>query len=59
MGTMIQIGLFIIAIIAFINITSLIMSFLGVGIESYANYLIWVVALMIFYIVLPKKKESN
>jgi len=58
MGTMLQLGLLIIAIIAFINITSLVMSFLGIGIESYANYLIWVVALMIFYIVLPKKKEA-
>ncbi len=55
---MLQLGLLIIAIIAFINITSLVMSFLGIGIESYANYLIWVVALMIFYIVLPKKKEA-
>jgi len=57
MGTMLQIGLFIIAILAIINITSIVMSFLGIGIESYANYLIWVVVLMIFYIVLPNKTE--
>lgn len=54
---MLQIGLFIIAILAIINITSIVMSFLGIGIESYANYLIWVVVLMIFYIVLPNKTE--
>ena len=50
---MMQIAGLIIAIIAIINITSLVMTFLGVGIESYASYLIWIVAILLFYGILP------
>jgi hypothetical protein len=51
--SMMQIAGLIIAIIAIINITSLVMTFLGVGIESYASYLIWIVAILLFYGILP------
>tara|TARA_B110000285_G_scaffold194534_1_gene224238 strand:+ start:140 stop:328 length:189 start_codon:yes stop_codon:yes gene_type:complete len=53
--SMMQIAAIIVAIIAIINITSLVMNFLGVGIESYASYLIWIVAIIIFFAILPRK----
>tara|TARA_B110000858_G_scaffold152751_1_gene174068 strand:+ start:622 stop:810 length:189 start_codon:yes stop_codon:yes gene_type:complete len=51
--SMMQIAGILIAIIAIVNITSLIMNFLGVSIESYASYLIWIVAMLLFYGILP------
>lgn len=37
---------------------SLIFNFLGIEFESYGNYLLWVIALGIFYIVLPSGEKS-
>jgi hypothetical protein len=37
---------------------SLIFNFLGIEFASYGNYLLWIMALGIFYIVLPSGKES-
>jgi hypothetical protein len=37
---------------------SLIFNFLGIEFASYGNYLLWLMALGIFYIVLPSGKES-
>lgn len=56
--SMIQIAWIIISIIAIVHITSLVMNFLGVGIEYYASYLIWIVALMILYGILPREPSN-
>lgn len=37
---------------------SLIFNFLGIEFSSYGNYLLWIMALAIFYVVLPSGKES-
>jgi hypothetical protein len=50
---MLQIAGVLIAIIALVNITSIVMTFLGIGIESYASYLIWIVAILLFFTILP------
>jgi len=50
---MMTIGGIALAILAIINITTSMMNFLGVKIEFYGSYLILVVAILIFYGVLP------
>ena len=47
--SMLHIAGILIAIIAIVNITSMVMTFLGVGIESYASYLIWIIAILLFF----------
>ena len=37
---------------------SLIFNFLGISFSSYGNYLLWIMALGIFYLVLPSGKDS-
>ena len=37
---------------------SLIFNFLGIEFSSYGNYLLWIMALVIFYVVLPSGKDS-
>ncbi len=44
-----------ISVILLVNIVALLFNFLGVKFSSYGNYLVWFVALVIFYFVLPKK----
>jgi hypothetical protein len=39
--------------------TTAIMGFFSVGFSTYASYMFWVVALMIFFIVLPGKTSPN
>jgi hypothetical protein len=53
--SMLHIAGIIIAIIAIVNITSLVMTFLGVGIESYASYLLWIVAVLLLFAILPSE----
>jgi len=48
----------IIGIILFINIITLFFNFFGIQISSYINYLIWFLALVLFYFILPKQKEN-
>ncbi len=38
-----------------IYITTAVLTFFGVGIEMYANYLIFFIALIIFSVLLPQK----
>ena len=45
--SMLQLGGMIIAIIALINITTMVMNFMGVSVEFYASYLIWIVAILL------------
>ena len=37
----------------FIYVTGVAFSFFGIGFEVYGNYLLWIVALVIFWSVLP------
>ncbi len=37
---------------------SLVFNFLGIEFASYGNYLLWLIALVIFYIVLPSNESS-
>ena len=41
-----------------IIVISTVLKFFNINISSYINYLLWVVALGIFYIVLPSGKDS-
>jgi hypothetical protein len=41
----------------FLNYTvTMVMNFLGVSFASYGFYLLWFIALIIFYFILPKKR---
>tara|TARA_B100001758_G_scaffold171495_2_gene148431 strand:+ start:34281 stop:34463 length:183 start_codon:yes stop_codon:yes gene_type:complete len=35
-----------------------IFTFLGVSVESYANWIFWMDALVVFYIILPSKQNT-
>ena len=48
----------IIGIILFINIITLFFNFFGIQISSYINFLMWFLALVLFYFILPKQKEN-
>jgi|TARA_B110000285_G_scaffold113055_1_gene128317 hypothetical protein len=56
--SMLHIAGILIAIIAIVNITSMVMTFLGVGIESYASYLIWIIAILLFFAILPSEPTN-
>ena len=49
------IGGFIIGILLIIKSLFMIISFLGIEINQYANYGLWVVGLFIFWLILPNK----
>ena len=55
MNNFIKIILYILGILFFMYATTAIMGFFSVGFSTYATYMFWVVALMIFFIVLPGK----
>ena len=38
-----------------VYISTAILTFFGIGIEMYANYLIWFIAIIILAVLLPKK----
>ena len=44
----------IIALIAINYIVNLVMNFLGVKVEFYGSYLLWLFALLIFWAILPQ-----
>ena len=56
--SMMHIAGIVIAIIAIVNITSMVMTFLGVGIESYASYLLWIVAILLLFAILPSEPTN-
>lgn len=47
----------IIGVVAFYYVASMILDFLDVGFSTYMPYLLWLVALVILYVVLPKTRE--
>jgi len=45
--------------VIFMNMfVSLVFNFLGIQFATYGNYLLWVIALVVFYVVLPSGKDS-
>tara|TARA_B100000900_G_scaffold352557_1_gene320281 strand:- start:1458 stop:1655 length:198 start_codon:yes stop_codon:yes gene_type:complete len=44
-------------VIAFYYVASLIMNFMDISVSSYLPYLLWLVALVILYVVLPKSRD--
>lgn len=52
-GVNIIIAIFSVAF--FIYMVNSIFKFLDISFASYGNYLLWMVALMLFYFLLPKK----
>ena len=48
----------LIGLVLFINIITLFFNFFGIQITSYINYLMWIIALVLFYFILPKHKEN-
>jgi len=51
---MMTIAKIIIALIAINYIVNLVMNFLGVKVEFYGSYLLWIFALLIFWVILPQ-----
>jgi hypothetical protein len=45
----------VIGIAVMTYVLTVLLNFLGIGIQSYGSYLAWAVALGVFYIVLPKR----
>ncbi len=48
----------ILGVIVMTTAISVIFNFLGVEFSSYGNYLLWFIALAIFYIVLPSNNDN-
>jgi hypothetical protein len=48
----------LIGVIIINMLVSLVFNFLGIEFSSYGNYLLWIMALGIFYMVLPSGKDS-
>ena len=54
MNQALKIGLTIFGIYIFILSVTSIANFVGMSTEDYINYLLWIVALLIFWMLLPK-----
>jgi len=50
---MMNIALILLAIIGINFIVSAVMNFLGVGIQTYGSYLFWLIAVILFWGILP------
>ena len=49
----------LIGVIILTYILTVLFNFLGVDFAFYGNYLLWLIALIIFFMVLPASKTSN
>ena len=49
----------LIGIMVLTYILSVLFNFLGIDFSTYGNYLLWLIALIIFFMVLPASKGSN
>lgn len=58
MNQALKIGLTIFGIYIFILSVTSIANFVGMSSEDYINYLLWIVALIIFWLFLPKQTGS-
>jgi len=43
----------------FIYVTGIAFSFFGIGFEIYGNYLLWIIALIIFWSILPTEMQGS
>jgi hypothetical protein len=48
----------IFGIIITVTVFSVVLNFLGVDFATYGNYLLWFIALGIFYLVLPSNDDN-
>ncbi len=48
----------LVGIIILTSVTSILFNFFGIEFASYGNYLLWFIALAIFYIVLPSGENN-
>lgn len=53
-----QLAYTIISTLVFVLIITTLFSFFGVGFDMYGNYLLWIIALILFYTILPAKIKS-
>lgn len=53
-----QLAYTIISTLVFVLIITTMFSFFGVGFDMYGNYLLWIIALILFYTILPAKIKS-
>jgi len=49
----------LIGIIVLTYVLSVLFNFLGIAFSTYGNYLLWLIALIIFFMVLPTSKGSD
>ena len=49
----------IISLIILINVISSIFNFIGIDFSSYGNYLTWIIAVIIFFFILQKKRITR
>jgi len=54
---MFQIVALIIGLFAVYNITNLIFRFMGVSIQTYGTYILWFMAIIVFFVILPTPKK--
>ena len=45
--------------VLFIYVTGIAFSFFGIGFEIYGNYMLWLVALILFWSILPTEATGN
>jgi hypothetical protein len=55
--TLKQIGISLFGIISFMYIVTVIMGFIGIKFHFYGYYLLWVIALFLFWLIIPKEKN--
>ena len=48
----------IIGIAIFFMVVSSIFTFFGIGFDIYGNYMLWLVAIIIFYTILPQEGST-
>jgi len=59
MNKALQVGLTLLGIYIFIQAFIAIADFIGLSFNDYINYLLWVVALVLFWLFLPKQTGSE
>ena len=58
MSKALQIMYILIGLSIFTTIITVIFHFIGVEFQTYGNYLLWIFALALFYILLPSNEDS-
>ena len=45
--------------ILFMYVSSIALSFFGIGFEVYGNYMLWIIALLVFWSILPQENPGR